>query len=50
MGLYLGVIFQIADDINDIVQDIYNTNIVKIQGKEKSLQIYYENKTNLLII
>ena len=50
MGLNLGLMFQIMDDFCDIEQDINNTNFVRINGYEKSLNIYISKKEELIIL
>jgi len=50
MGLNLGIIYQIMDDFCDIEQDINNMNFVKINGYEKSLEIYIAKKEELIIL
>jgi len=50
MGMNFGIIYQIMDDFCDIDQDINNTNFVKTNGFEKSLEIYDSKKKELLIL
>jgi geranylgeranyl pyrophosphate synthase len=50
MGLNLGIMYQIMDDFCDIKEDINNTNFVKINGCEKSLDIYSLKKKELIIL
>jgi geranylgeranyl diphosphate synthase type II len=52
MGEYLGLMYQIMDDSNDVDTDEKHKNIVLAYGKEKSIQLYRdaeENLTKLLI-
>lgn len=48
MGEYLGLMYQIMDDSNDIDTDEKHKNIVLSFGKEKSLQLYREVEENLI--
>lgn len=50
MGMNFGIIYQIMDDFCDLDQDINNTNFVKINGFDKSLEIYDSKKKELLLL
>lgn len=50
MGMNLGIIYQLMDDICDFDQDVNNTNFVKTNGFKKSLEIYDSKKKELLIL
>jgi geranylgeranyl pyrophosphate synthase len=48
MGEYLGLMYQIMDDSNDIDTDESHKNIVLSYGSEKSLQLYRDAETKLV--
>jgi geranylgeranyl diphosphate synthase type II len=48
MGEYLGLMYQIMDDSNDVDTDEAHKNIILSFGKEKSLQLYRDAETKLV--
>ena len=48
MGEYLGLMYQIMDDSNDVDTDESHKNIVLSYGSEKSIQLYRDAETNLI--
>jgi geranylgeranyl diphosphate synthase type II len=48
MGEYLGLMYQIMDDSNDVETDEAHKNIILSYGKEKSLQLYRDAESKLV--
>jgi geranylgeranyl diphosphate synthase type II len=47
MGEYLGLMYQIMDDSNDVDTDETHKNIILAYGKDKSIQLYRDSEKNL---
>ena len=48
MGEYLGLMYQIMDDSNDVATDEVHKNIILAYGKEKSIQLYRDAEFKLV--
>lgn len=48
MGEYLGLMYQIMDDSNDVDTDEAHKNIILSYGKEKSIQLYRDAESKLV--